>query len=545
MLRYGYSLMLLLGAALAAPQTERTSWANSWSKRQLPDDPTGVQKLITPNGNTIRYKEPGKHGVCETTPGVRSYSGYIDLSPDSHTFFYFFEARHDPANAPLTLWLNGGPGSDSLIGLYQELGPCSINSDYESYVNPYSWNEVSNMLFISQPVGVGFSYDNKTAGSLNPLTGAVENASVAGVEGRFPVIDPKAIDTTDEAAHAAWEIVQGFMGGLPLLDPRIQSKTFNLWTESYGGHYGPAFYHHFYEQNQKIANGEDGIHLDFDTLGIINGIIDEGIQAPSYPEFAVNNTYGIKAVNDTVYNYMKFANSMPNGCQDQVAACSRTKRESVIEHAICTEATNMCRDNVESPYYSFSGRGTYDIRASAANNPTPAFDYNGYLERPDIKNALGVDLNYTQSSSEIYYAFQQTGDFSWPNFIHDLNELLDLPVRVALIYGDADYICNWFGGEVVSNAVEYSGVEKWHEAGYVPMMVDGHQYGDTREYGNYSFTRIFQAGHMVPFYQPSASLALFNRTLFGWDIATGEMKINDHFITYGPPESTHRQDGPL
>lgn len=38
------------------------------------------------------------------------------------------------------------------------------------------------------------------------------------------------------------------------------------------------FYHYFYEQNQKIANGEDGIHLDFDTLGIINGIIDEGIQ---------------------------------------------------------------------------------------------------------------------------------------------------------------------------------------------------------------------------------------------------------------------------
>lgn len=51
-------------------------------------------------------------------------------------------------------------------------------------------------------------------------------------------------------------------------------------------------------------------------------------------------------VNDTVYNYMKFANSMPNGCQDQVAACSRTNRKSVIEHAICTEATNMCRDNV-------------------------------------------------------------------------------------------------------------------------------------------------------------------------------------------------------
>jgi carboxypeptidase D len=49
----------------------------------------------------------------------------------------------------------------------------------------------------------------------------------------------------------------------------------------------------------KIANGtQEGIQLDFNTLGIINGIIDEGIQAPHYPEFAVNNTYGIKAVSE-------------------------------------------------------------------------------------------------------------------------------------------------------------------------------------------------------------------------------------------------------
>jgi carboxypeptidase C (cathepsin A) len=88
-------------------------------KRGPPANATGVQTLVTPQNITLRYKEPGKEGVCETTPGVKSYSGYIDLDADHHTFFWFFEARHDPANAPVTLWLNGGPGSDSLIGLFE------------------------------------------------------------------------------------------------------------------------------------------------------------------------------------------------------------------------------------------------------------------------------------------------------------------------------------------------------------------------------------------------------------------------------------------
>jgi len=60
------------------------------------------------------------------------------------------------------------------------------------------------------------------------------------------------------------------------------------------------------------------------------------------------------------------------------------------------------------------------------------------------QNALGVNLNYTEDANdEVYYAFQQTGDFVFPNFLEDLEMLLDKQVRVALFYGDADYICNW------------------------------------------------------------------------------------------------------
>ncbi|KAE8141468.1 peptidase S10, serine carboxypeptidase [Aspergillus pseudotamarii] len=536
----GYEFLLVL-SLVAASWALPGSTPASVDRRQLPKNPAGVKTITTANNVTIRYKEPGAEGVCETTPGVKSYSGYVDTSPESHTFFWFFEARHNPETAPITLWLNGGPGSDSLIGLFEELGPCHVNSTFDDYINPHSWNEVSNLLFLSQPLGVGFSYSDTVDGSINPVTGVVENSSFAGVQGRYPTIDATLIDTTTLAAETAWEILQGFLGGLPNLDSRVQSKDFSLWTESYGGHYGPAFFNYFYEQNERIANGTtDGVQLNFNSLGIINGIIDEAIQAPYYPEFAVNNTYGIKAVNETVYNYMKFANQMPNGCQDMISTCKQTNRTALADYALCAEATNMCRDNVEGPYYAFSGRGVYDIR-HLYDDPTPPSYYNKFLAKDSVMDAIGVNINYTQSNNDVYYAFQQTGDFVWPNFIEDLEEILALPVRVSLIYGDADYICNWFGGQAVSLAANYSHAAQFRSAGYTPLTVNGIEYGETREYGNLSFTRVFEAGHEVPYYQPIASLQLFNRTIFGWDIAQGQNKVWPSYKTNGTATATHTQ----
>ena len=510
-------------------------------KRQLPAEPTGVQTIISPNGINITYKEPGKAGVCETTPGVNSYAGFVNLAPDVHSFFWFFESRSDPANDPITLWLNGGPGSDSLIGLFEELGPCNVTANLTTMLNPYSFSNVSNMLFLSQPVGVGFSYAGKAAGTLDPLTGSFENASVAGVDGRYPTINDTKIDTTDLAAMAAWEVLQGFYSALPKLDSKVKSTTFNLFTESYGGHYGPAFFNYFYKQNALVANKTiKGKVLDFNSLGIINGIIDEYVQAPFYPVMANNNTYGIKAVNDTVYNYMNFACYMDNGCLQQFQLCMETNRTTLSDYAICTEAEDMCRDNVESPYYFYGGRGVYDIR-HPYQDPTPPTYFVDYLNLASVQQAIGVDTNYTDANDEVYYAFQETGDFVWPVFIEDLEMILNSSVRVSLIYGDADYICNWFGGEAVSLAAQYTDSAEFAATGYVPMVVDGVEYGETREYGYFSFTRVYESGHEVPYYQPIAALQLFNRTINMFDIATGTIKINAGYITNGTANATHTE----
>lgn len=206
-----------------------------------------------------------------------------------------------------------------------------------------------------------------------------------------------------------------------------------------------------------------GFPIEFNSLGIINGIIDEAVQAEHYPEFAVNNTYGIKAYNDTVYSYAKFANNMFNGCLYQIALCrASAEGNTSFYHTdapiteveltpgvmqICNEAADMCRDNVESPYYYYSGRGVYDIR-HGYEDPTPPSNFPAYLNQPKVQEALGVTLDYSSFDS-IYYAFQNTGDFIYPNFRLDLEFLLDQDLRVSLAYGDADYICKTSSPRVI------------------------------------------------------------------------------------------------
>ena len=61
--------------------------------------------------------------------------------------------------APVTLWMTGGPGCSSEVALFGENGPCTVNEGGNATIrNPYSWNGKSNLLYIDQPTGTGFSY---------------------------------------------------------------------------------------------------------------------------------------------------------------------------------------------------------------------------------------------------------------------------------------------------------------------------------------------------------------------------------------------------
>ena len=74
------------------------------------------------------------------------------------------------------------------------------------------------MLYISLPVGTGFSYREEQDGSLNPFTGVFANSSVEPADGHYPAGDVTTLDTTDKTAVAAYHILQALYSALLQLD---------------------------------------------------------------------------------------------------------------------------------------------------------------------------------------------------------------------------------------------------------------------------------------------------------------------------------------
>lgn len=551
---------------------------------QFPPTPENVTTIKSKfsNGVSISYKEPG---LCETTPGVRSYSGYVHFPPNSltdadeyqnysiNTFFWFFESRKDPANAPLSIWMNGGPGSSSFVGLLTENGPCFINDDSNSTtLNPWSWNNEVNMLYIDQPNQVGFSYDTPSNGTtdessitLDDFSNGVPEQNNTFYVGTFPTQDPEnTANGTTNSARALWHFAQTWFQEFPAYKPN--NDAISIFTESYGGRYGPAFAAYFEEQNQRIANKtineEDEefiIHLD--TLGIVNGCIDLLIQEPYYPEMAYNNTYGIQAINQSVYQEsLDNFNRPETGCKALIIKCQQlategdpqaTGNNDTVNEA-CSRANIYCSDNVESAYIEISGRNYYDI-ASIDPTPFPPNYYLGYLANNYVQAALGVPVNYTQSTNGVYEAFNDIGDYARTDIrggqLQDIAYLLDNGIKVALMYGDRDYACNWLGAEAVSLQIPYSGRSSFNSAGYAPIHTNSTYTGGlVRQHGNFSFSRVFQAGHEIPSYQPETAYRIFNRAIFGMDISTGNTTIsatkNQDYSTQGPSDSLDTRQEP-
>ncbi|KIX10249.1 uncharacterized protein Z518_01330 [Rhinocladiella mackenziei CBS 650.93] len=542
---------------------------------------SNLKSLLDPS-ISLSYKETH---ICETTPDVKSYSGYVNLPPNPaegrdypiHTFFWFFEARKDPANAPFSLWLQGGPGAPSIPAALGENGPCFVTPDSKGTIlNPWSWNNEVNMLYIDQPVQVGFSYETIVNGTIDETVSpfsvtAYDGATLESLEtnstllsGRFASQGPlSTANSTMSAARASWHFMQIWMQecaahilwSLEVCadDPnhdrfpkyRPKDNEFSIWGESYAGHYAPTFADFFLAQNKLVANGtldSSAVPLRLDTVGLVNACIDIETQVPLYPQMAYNNTYGLQIINET--EYKSAVESFP-ACRKMVETCRSLAEEhdpfgfgNVTDvNKACSDAFEFCFGTMWDSYNNY-GRNVFDITAKLPDSFPPKYAA-GYLNRRDIQSHLGVLLNFTGMSEAVSNGFTATGDFVLGHNLAALGKFLDQGIKVALMYGDRDYQCNWLGGEQISLAIDSDNTLKFHQAGYANIQVNETYVGGVvRQYENLSFSRVFGAGHEASWYQPETAYRIFNRVMSNVDVATGKFSTRGtSYSSKGPSSS--------
>jgi len=311
-------------------------------------------------------------GICETFPGVNQYSGYISNTPntkDANTFFWFFEARQNPSTAPLAIWINGGPGCSSMIGLFQENGPCQFyNNASTPSMNPHSWNNFANMLYIDQPVGTGFSLNSTNL-----------------------------VSSTNGTSAPLWNVIQAFYARFP----QYKSRDLGVFSESYGGHYLPALVRYIQAQNAAIdQKAITGTKINLAAMGINDGWYDMKTHLNSYLDYGVNNKY--RSVISPALR-AQLNSTMINTCGPALDKCAKTGTNDD-----CVYADHYCNDNVYGKITDAFDFSVYDVRPN--NGLAPPKTYVNYLQRPDIMKAIGARQQYTECADNVYEPFDTTGD---------------------------------------------------------------------------------------------------------------------------------------
>ena len=408
-------------------------------------------------------------------PGVTQRSGYLDINAaeDKHYFYWMFEAKTNPSTAPVILWMTGGPGCSSSLAILAENGPCHVNEETgDLYSNPYSWNNVANVIYIDQPAGVGFSYANYPNGYDHNETMVSED-----------------MYAFFQAFYAAY--------------PQYKSNPLFIYGESYGGHYAPATAHRVWQGNQN----HEGIHIPLAGLSVGNGMTDPYIQFNWYSKLSYQwcqMVKGTPCVSESTYEQMRSSLQM---CNELTAACN-SKAD-----ADCGLAMQVCSSSQMGPFQD-TGLNVYDIRIPC-KVPGLCYDFSkatAFLNRADVQQSLGVASQGITWQSCNMQVNQMFGNDWMRDFNQTIPALLGSGIRVMIYSGDVDFICNWLGNKAWSLALEWPGKASFNAANDAPWWVNMESAGRIRTVtGNnntllFSFVQVHDAGHMVPMNQPQRAL---------------------------------------
>ena len=177
------------------------------------------------------------------------------------------EVKHAVEN--IVVWLNGGPGCSSMVGMMLENGPFTIEfgdnetSSAEKYnlkYNPYSWNNISHVLYVEQPIRTGYSIASKGS----------------------------SIIRTEKQVASDF---RGFLLSFQTVFSEYRNANLFITGESYAGAYIPSIADYLIRVQDDNNSSLPVLTLNLAGIAIGNGVIDSFFQEPSYAEYAY--THGL------------------------------------------------------------------------------------------------------------------------------------------------------------------------------------------------------------------------------------------------------------
>ncbi|KAK4704204.1 carboxypeptidase D, partial [Phenoliferia sp. Uapishka_3] len=399
-------------------------------------------------------------------PSAPPVNGAADTTSDAHLFFFLIRNRHIADTERTVFWFNGGPGCSSFDGSLMEVGPLRLvpggNGELKEVEG--AWNEYTNIIFIDQPVGTGYSYTE--------TNGFVHELDVM-------------------AAH-----VVEFMSNFYKVFPEFTSHDTYIAGESYAGQYIPYIADAILKTTQ--------LPTKLKGLLIGNGWIDPVNQYPAYLEFAL--AAGVVKKGSDVERKVR---SLVDTCTDTLAALK--PGEVKIHNAGCEGILGGITD---STIQSVNGQNmcvnNYDVRltdthpACGMNWPPDLADITPYLRRTDVKTAFHAtrkDGGWTECNGNVGANFWV--GYSKPS-VTLLPALLE-KIPILFFAGDQDLICNHVGIERMIENLSWGGEMGFGNVSALDWRVDGKHAGTWTTARGLTYVKIADASHMVPYDQPLAA----------------------------------------
>ncbi|KAI3748587.1 hypothetical protein L6452_11759 [Arctium lappa] len=475
-------LLLLLLAPLASTTTlslDNPSFPSTLAKKMIRDfnlfpersiniveDDAGLRSSSVQQKKIVekRFKFPDfvdPSGISVDDLGHHAGYYQIEHSHAARMFYFFFESRNCKTD-PVVIWLTGGPGCSSELALFYENGPFKIEKNSSLVWNEYGWDQASNLLYVDQPTGTGFSYSSDKRD-----------------------IRHNEQDVSDDL----YDFLQAFFKE----HPEFAKNDFYITGESYAGHYIPAFA----ARVNKGNKAKEGIHINLKGFAIGNGLTDPLVQYKAYTDYALD--MGIIEESD-----YKHINMRLPACETAIKLCGTDGTEA------CLGAYLAC-NTIFSSIISVAGNiNHYDIRKECEGSLCYDFsNMENLLSKKSVKEALGVgDIDFVSCSPVVYQAMIM----DWMrNLEAGIPHLLEDGIKLLVYAGEYDLICNWLGNSRWVHAMEWSGQKEFVSSADASFMVGGSEAGLFKTHGPLTFLKVHDAGHMVPMDQPKAALNMLKR----------------------------------